>query len=224
MDPAQPITSSSGSGASTEVQAMSPQIPLDAYYLIRIDSKDRDAHIEVINRMWEEFNPPRSALPVLVRSSLSEEQLITEDIASGGSTNVKVGSNVNYTVGEEVFLIDNLTPTKSSDSTFPEPFKSKIVDLISTDEVVLQHTVPDSFTVSNSTKLVSNAEFQILGFHFQSHTTKDVEGAQYWVHEFMFWVQLWIDKSEDTIPTGVIQDISTPIEDLDGNVLFEDPC
>lgn len=228
MDPAQPVTGFTATGATelnTEVRASNPQIPLDAFYMVRIDSKDRDAHIEVMNRMWEEFSPPRSALPVLVRNSLSEEQALTVDITTGGSTTINIEDNSDYNVGDIVYLIDNLSPVKSStDGSFPEPFKSTIVDIISTDQLVLQDTVPDTFTVENNARVISNAEFQVLMFHFQNHVTKDVEGAQYWVHEFMFWVQLWIDKLEIPQEGKAIQDISTPIEDNDSNIIFEDPC
>lgn len=228
MDPSQPVIGVTANGQeelNTEIRTSNAQIPIDAFYMVRIDSKDRDSHIEVLNRMWEEFNPPRSALSVLSRSSLSEEKALTVDVTSGGSTIINVNDNSNYNVGEIVYLIDNLNPTKSSsDGTFPEPFKSKIVDLVSTDQLVLEDTVPDTFTVNNNTRVISNAEFQVLMFHFQNHITRDIEGAQYWVHEFMFWVQLWVDKLEVPAQGGTVQDISTPIEDLEGNLIFEDPC
>lgn len=217
MDPSKPVQTSTTCGVvdqKTEVKGYSPQIPIDAYYLVRIDSKERQDHIDVLNRMWEEFNPPRTALPVIKRSSLSAEQELTVDIATGGSTTVMVKDNTNFQVGNPVFIFDDLTPTKRVDGEgFQRPFESKVVGKISTNQLQLADIVPDTYKIANTAKIVSNPEFALLMFHFVDHVTKDVEGSQYWVHEFTFWVQLFVDRLETPKDLGPITDIDTSYED-----------
>jgi len=225
MDPSKPITALTACGpqdAFSSTSNVSPQVPLDIYYLIRIDSKERDTHIDILNRVWEEFNPPRTGLPIIRRSALSAEELLTSDVSLGGSSTINVGSNANYEVGDSVFIFDDLMPSKSADGKFQRPFKSKIIDKISNNQLVLDDTVPDTFKIENRAKIVSNADFVLWMFHFVDHVTKDIEGAQYWVHEFTFWVQIWVDRLEVPSVYGVITDIATPIEDLEGNVIIED--
>jgi hypothetical protein len=102
--------------------------------------------------------------------------------------------------------------------------KTKIIDKISTTELILNKEVPDTFTVYNTTRVVSNAEYCLLMFHFVDHLTRDVEAAQYWSHEFTFWVQAWVDRQgEPAQYEGVVQDISITGELLpDENIVFED--
>lgn len=221
LDPSKPIMVN-GVQVTSAGTGMSPQIPLDNYYLVRIDSKERITHIDILNRVWEEFNPPRTALPVIVRSKDSGESLLAADVASGGSTTLTVASNADFDLGDPVFVFDDLSPTKA-DFGFSEPFASHVVGKVSTNQIVLANSVPDTYTVSNGTKVVSNASYKLLMFHFVNHDTKDNEGAQYWVHEFTFWVQTWVDRLETpTEFNNPVLDISTPIEDLDGNVIIED--
>lgn len=226
MDPTKPITTSTGCGTvnqTTSTQGFSPEVPIDAWYLIRIDSKERDSHIEVLNRMWEEFNPPRTGLPVVKRSSLSAEQLLTSDIPTGGSNTVEVKDNSNFKVGDKVYIIDDLRPSKRQDGEgFERPFESIVTGKTGTTQILLQDTVPDIYVVSKTAKIISNAEFRLLMFHFVDHVTKDVEGSQYWVHEFTFWVQLWVDRLEQPKNLGPITEINTPIEDEEGNIIIED--
>jgi hypothetical protein len=224
MDASKPVTAPSLCTNTTNNELYDPQVPLDLFYLVRIDSKERDDHIAIANRIWEEFfNPPRTALSVLVRSKLSAEQALAVDVTTGGSTTIDVGDNTNYNVGETVFVIDDFNPTKSSKGRFDEPFSAKVVDKISSNQLVLDKTVPDTFKTQNNTKVVSNAEFHLYMFHFVDHVTRDVEGSQYWVHEFQAIVQVWIDRQGDPDEfSGVIQKISTPIEDLESNVLASD--
>jgi len=59
-------------------------------------------------------------------------------------------------------------------------------------------------------------------FHHVDHVTKDVEGSQYWVHEFTFWVQFWIDRLETVKETTAITDIATDIEDIDTGIILSD--
>src|SRR5690606_38137287 len=114
---------------------------------------ERQSHIEVLNRMWEEFNPPRTALPLIVRSSLSAEQVLTVDIASGGTDIVDVGSNNDFSVGDTVFVIDDLHPTKKvSGEGFERPFESKVIAKIGTNQLQLADSVPDTYTVANGAK------------------------------------------------------------------------
>lgn len=222
LDPDQPVLRSGIQIAAGNTNYNAP-IPLDLYYRIRIDSKERDSHIEVLNRMWEEFNPPRTALPVVIRTKDSAEELLTEAIPSGGSVNFKVASNLEFNINDPVFIFNDFTPTKSTTGGFQEPFKAVIVDKIGTDTIVLDTTVPDTFLITDCTKIVSNAKFKLLFFHFVDHNTRDVEGAQYWVHEFDFWVQVDIDRQGESIEfDSNINGISTPIENFDGITLIPD--
>lgn len=225
MDGSKPITTASGCSKTDTAVGIDPSIPVDIYYLVRIDSKERDSHIDVANRMWEEFNPPRTALPTIVRSKLSVDQKLITDVATGGSTTLEVESNVDYIVGDSVFVFDELTPTKAVDGKgFQEVFSAKIVGKVGNTQLVLSKEVPDTFTVYNTTRVVSNAEYKLLMFHFIDHITRDVEAAQYWSHEFTFWVQAWVDRQgEPTQYDGIIQKISLTGELLpDENIIFED--
>jgi hypothetical protein len=227
MDPNQPIMSSGICGWAANAGAytgVSPEIPLDAYYLIRIDSKTRENHIDILNRVWEEFNPPRTALPVIKRTSLSAEQLLTVDITTGGSTTVEVKDTSKFKVNDRVYIFDDFTPTKAdSGEGFQRPFESKVVNILSNTQIEVADVVPDTFKVTSCAKIVSNAEFMMYMFHFVDHVTKDVEGSQYWVHEFTFWVQIFVDRLETPVEQSTITDINTPIENIDdGNIIIED--
>lgn len=223
MDPAKPVTSSSGSSAKSSYEGNSPAIPIDAYYMVRIDSKTRQNHIDTLNRVWEEFNPPRTALPVIVRSALSADQLLTADISTGGSDTIQVADNSNFNVGDKVYIFDDLFPSKRPDGEgFQKPFESVVINKISSNQIVLQDTAPDSFTQSSGAKIVSNAELRLFMFHFVDHVTKDVEGSQYWVHEFTFWVQVWIDRLEEGKVLTAITHIAKDIEDIDTSLILSD--
>jgi len=227
MDPSKPVQALGLQGtdqAHTTTSGVSPAVPLDTYYLIRIDSKERDTHIDVLNRVWEEFNPPRTALPVIKRSALSADSLLTLDVTTGGSNVVNVKDNSKYNVNDKVFIFDDFLPSKEpSGEGFQRPFESKVVALISNNQLQLEDVVPDTFKVTNNARIVSNAEFNLFMFHFVDHVTKDVEGSQYWVHEFVFWVQIWVDRLELPKELSVITDIATPIEDINGNIIIDDP-
>lgn len=222
MDPSKPMTVSFGQEAFGVMQLYDHEIPLDLYYLIRIDSKERASHIDVANRMWEEFNPPRTSLPTIVRTKLSAEQKLTIDVASGGSSTISVASNADFSVGDPVFIFDDLTPTKDVHGNgFQEVFDASIIGKSGTNQLILSKPVPDTFLVENNTKIVSNAKYTLFMFHFVDHVTKDVEGAQYWSHEFTFWIQVWVDRQG--IPensSGVVQNIGIAGEDLDGNLII----
>lgn len=229
MDPSKPVEVATvcgpASGTSGTV-GVTPPIPIDAYYLVRIDSKTRENHIDVLNRVWEEFNPPRTALPTIARSALSAEQELTADVTSGGSNTVQVTDSSKFNVGETVFLFDDLHPVLAPSGLAEErPFEAKIIDIPSATSIVFDRLIPDTFTVENSAKMVSHAEYRLFYFQFVDHVTKDVEGSQYWVHELQFWVQTWVDRFEDPStlgPVPVVLDIALPIEDLDGNVIIDD--
>ena len=226
LDPAQPIQVQGSCGSTdgtSEFAGTSPKVPVDAYYLIRIDSKTRENHIDILNRVWEEFNPPRTALPVIERSALSAEQSLTVDIPTGGSNIVQVNDTSKFKVNDPVFIFNDFVPTKGEDGEcFQRPFTSKVVNILSSTQLEVEDTVPDTYKVADCAKIVSHAQFSLLMFHFVDHVTKDVEGSQYWVHEFTFWVQLWVDRLETPSSTGVITEINTPIEDIEGNVIIED--
>lgn len=225
MDPSQSVTRDFATGpdqAGAEVLATNPAVPIDAWYMIRIDSKERASHIDVLNRMWEEFNPPRTGLTVIERSPQSAEQLLTADIPTGGSSTVNVTDNSDFNINDPIFVIDDFSPTKSTEGGFQEPFSAKVIGKIANNQLVLSNTVPDTFQKANNAKIISNAEFRLFMFHFADHNTKDLEAAQYWVHEFTFLVQFWVDRLGEPQNQGVITDIVTPIEDLQGNVIIND--
>ena len=217
MDPSKPIkVKGTDCDATSGFANVSPSIPLDIYYLIRIDSKERQTHIEILNRMWEEFNPPRTGLPVVVRTKASAETLLTVDVSSGGSQTINVKSNEDVNIGDTISIFDDLTPSKDVTSEgFQSLFTSTVTGKIGTDQLELADVVPDTFLVSNCTRVVTNADLQILMFHFVDHKTRDVESAQYWVHEFTFWVQAFVDRLGDITETGVITAVE--IEDIELN-------
>lgn len=222
MDPTKPVSSAGGCSATSSTTSVDPSIPLNFYYMIRIDSKERSTHIDIANRMWEEFNPPRTALPTVVRSKLSADQKLTADITSGGSTSVQVKDNSNFNVGDTVFVFDELTPTKASSGLgFQDVFTAKVISKTGTTGLTLSQTIPDTFVVENGARVVSNASYILHEFHFVDHITKDVEGAQYWSHEFTFWVQAFVDRQGTPSESGVIQKIEISGDDIDGNVIYE---
>lgn len=226
LDPTKPITGNFAGcdqNTTTGTVGLSPQIPINAYYLIRIDSKERQTHIDVLNRVWEEFNPPRTGLPVVIRTSLSFEQPLTMDVTSGGSTTINVKDNSGYNINDPVIIINKFVPTKNDNHGFSGQFVSKIIGKVSNNQLVLSNTVPDTFTVENEARVVSHASVRILMFNFVDHNTKDIDSAQYWVHEFTFVIELWIDRLEGASDfDGIVQRIGTPIEDLQGNVIIDD--
>jgi len=216
LDPTKPIQVQTPGGlcdATSEFSGTSPSIPLDMFYLIRIDSKERQTHIEILNRMWEEFNPPRTGLPVVVRSSKSADTLLTEDVPTGGSQTITVKDNSKINIGDPVVLFDELSPSKDTSSEgFEGLFSTHVTGKVGTDQLQLQDVIPETFTVNNTTRVVTHTTMQILMFHFIDHKTRDVESAQYWVHEFTFWVQATIDRLGDAEKTTVVTDIDAEIE------------
>jgi hypothetical protein len=225
LDPTKPISIPSVCGdtsANSGFGGVSPEIPVDAYYMIRIDSKEHKVHVEVLNRMWEEFNPPRTGLPVIKRTKLSAEQALTADIPTGGSQTVNVADNSKFNLNDPVFIFNDLIPTKGPDEKFLRPFESKVIGFVGTDQIVLEDEVPDTFKIADCSKIVSHAEFRLFMFHFRDHNTKDVEGSNYWVHEFIFWVQLTVDRLGEPLETGVVTEISTPIGDLETDTIIID--
>lgn len=221
MDPSKPAQRVNEQ-SYTQNQLTDPPIPIDLYYLVRIDSKEKDTHVDVATRMWEEFNPPRSALPTVVRSKNSAEQLLTSDVSAGGSDTIEVSDNSKFSINDPVYIFNDLTPTKSTDGSFESIFESQVKELIGTTQIKLKAVVPDTFTIAKNSKIVSNAEYRTFMFHFVDHVTKDVEGAQYWVHEYTFWTQVWVDRlGEPAEFDGVVQDITVSGEDIDGNVIIE---
>jgi hypothetical protein len=201
--------------AHDESFAVSPQIPIDLFYLVRIDSKERKSHIEILNRMWEEFNPPRTGIPVVIRHINSEDQKLSQDVTTGGSSIIYVEDNTTFNLNDPVFIFNDLLPTQAKNETFIRPFESIVVGKVSNNGLQLQDQVPDTFTVATNSRVVSNAEVNILMFHFVDHTTRDIEGAQYWSHEFTFWVQIWVDRLEEPTIQSDIHDIATNVEILD---------
>lgn len=226
LDPTKPIQTATICGTvdgGSETVGVSPPIPIDAFYLIRIDSKTRENHIDILNRIWEEFNPPRTALPVIIRSALSADQILTVDIPTGGSSTISVEDNSKYNVGDTIYLFDDLHPVMAQDGlSIERPFETKVMDILSNNQLLLDKIVPDTYKISNTTRVVSNCDFGLYMFHFVDHITKDVEGSQYWVHEFTFWVQLFVDRNEIPGKLGTVTDVQTDIENLEGGIYIDD--
>ena len=216
MDQTKPLTlAGTNCDATSSFENVSPDIPLDIYYLIRIDSKERQTHIEILNRMWEEFNPPRTGLPVVVRSEASAETLLSADVAIGGSQTLSVESTEKFSIGDSIVIFDDLTPSKDVTSEgFESLFESKVTNVVDANTIEVEDVVPDTFLYRNCPKIVSNATLRILMFHFVDHKTRDIESAQYWVHEFTFWVQATVKRLGEPVETGVVTDIEIvdPIE------------
>lgn len=231
MDADKPISRLGGDTVGSTVNvAANPEVPIDAYYLIRIDSKTKDNHTMVLNRMWEEFNPPRTALPVIRRSALSASAPLTDDVSSG-ATILSVSSKEidGFNIGDTIFLFDDLSPSKKSNGEgFNRPFEAKIKSKPTSTQIELDKPVPEDFLTSRCAKIVSNAEFRLFMFHFVDHVTKDVDGAQYWVHEFTFWAQFWIDRQGEPTEVGTVTNTSIRLEgnedgvDEDDQVIFDD--
>lgn len=225
LDPTKPIKTATVCGdvdGTSETVGVSPPIPIDAFYMVRIDSKTRENHIDILNRVWEEFNPPRTALPVIIRSALSADQLLTADIPIGGSSTISVEDSSKYNVGEPVFVFDDLLPVGTLDANGSRPFDAKVLDILPNNQILLDKIVPDSFKLNNTARLVSNSQFALLMFHLEDHLTKDVEGSQYWVHEFTFWVQLFIDRNEqyNNVESGVLEEgvVSKSVTGIEGTI------
>jgi len=119
-------------------------------------------------------------------------------------------------------VFNKFTPTKDVHGQgFQEVFSAKVIKLIGTTQIVLSQVVPDTFLVKDKTKIVSNTDYKIYMFHLQDHVTKDIEGSQYWSHEFTFWIQVWIDRQGEPLQfDGVIQQIVTTGENLDDNTVI----
>lgn len=224
MDPTKPVNQVFTLGteaATTNFKGRSPTIPIDAYYLIRIDSKERDTHVDVLNRMWEEFNPPRTALPTIVRGPNSDDQLLIMN-ALAGTNIITVADNCGFNINDPVFVFDNFHPTKGPNDNFEVPFAAKVIGKIAHNQLVLDTALPSDFTVANVAKIVNNAYYYLHMFHFVDHNTRDNEGAQYWVHEFTFWVQIFVDRLEVPETYTAITDIATTLEDFQGNIIIQD--
>lgn len=236
LDPTKPVKALGITGSqdkNSTTLKVNPSVPLDAYYRIRIDSKTRENHRDILNRIWEEFNPPRTALPVIIRSKLSADALLQADIPAGGSDTLtlleKDVQEIN--IGDKVYLCDDLSPSKREDGCgFETPFESIVVEKPSATSIRLADVVPDTFTVTNCAKVITNADYYLHMFHFQDHVTKDNEGAQYWVHEFTFWVQFWVDRQGEGQEVSAITDIALRAEENDGdgddsnNYVYFDEC
>jgi hypothetical protein len=222
MDADKPVSRLGGDTVGSSVNvAVNPEVPIDAYYMIRIDSKTKDNHTMILNRMWEEFNPPRTALPVIARTALSAEAELTADVAPGGSDTISIAADEmqDFNIGDPVFIFDDLTPSKRTDGEgFERPLEGKIIGKPSSTELQLDIVVPDTFITSRCAKIVSNADFKLFMFHFVDHNTKDVEGAQYWVHEFVFWAQFYVDRQGEATEVTTVNTVQNRLEANDPDV------
>jgi len=89
LDPSSPIV---GKGlldptqANTSVnRAIDWSIPLNIVFGVTIDTKNFNDHTSVWNRVWEEFNPPRRGLPIIVRTPDSSESFAVNNCFPPGN-------------------------------------------------------------------------------------------------------------------------------------------
>jgi hypothetical protein len=160
-------------------------VPLDLIFGITIDTKTFNDHTSVMNRVWEEFNPPRRGLPIIVRSKQSSESLLARNFVGQSSNEIQVYDASTFVVGEYVQVFNSLIVG----------FNTQITGInYNTNTLMLADSVPNSFTVANGTKVVSNIWLVVWEWDFQSHRDNSTDGSQYWSHSYEYRVQVWVDK------------------------------
>jgi len=215
LDPSKPVV---GKGIlnpnlpnTSKNLALDWAVPLDLIFGITIDTKNFNDHTAVWNRVWEEFNPPRRGLPIIVRSKQSSESMLACNFSGEQSNNIQILDASTFIVGEYVQVFNNLTTG----------FNTQIVGInYNTNTLMLANPVPNSFTVANRTKVVSNVWLVVWEWDFQSHRDNSTDGSQYWSHSYEYRVQVWVDKKFGEEIYGVIRQIDGNIEDFDGNLVI----
>ena len=214
LDPTMPIV---GRGMLNPTDANTDQtkksdwaIPLDLHFGIIIDTKAKDDHDAVWNRVWEEFNPPRRGLQLLVRNSQSAESLLASDLSVPSSNQLQIKDTSPFIVGQFIRIFNKLTLG----------FETQILGINSdTNTLMLADPVPNTFTIANGTSVISNADVVIWEWDFLSHRDNSTDGSQYWSHAYEYRVQVWVDKKQGEEIVGVIKSINVSVEDLNSNPL-----
>jgi hypothetical protein len=212
LDPTQPIV---GRGLSdpncrnTEKVLRSDwAIPLDLIFSIIVDTKNRNDHVAVYQRIWEEFNPPRRGLGILVRNLISAESLLACNIQGSSSNQIKIQNTKPFIVGEDVRIFNKLNLG----------FVTQITGINSdTNTLMLADPVPCEYTVENGTSVLSNADLVVWEWDNISHRDNSNDGSHYWSHAYEYRVQVWVDKKDGKEIVGVVKQIEADIEDLSGN-------
>jgi hypothetical protein len=191
-------------------KALDWAVPLDLVFGITIDSKVFDDHTAIWNRVWEEFNPPRRGLPIIVRTPQSGESFLAEDFSGSSSNQIVVKNSRAFIVGEEVRIFNQFTIG----------FETQIIGINNdTNTLMLASPVPCEFNIQNKTKVVSNSVLVIWEWDFLSHRDNSNDGSQYWSHAYEYRVQVWVNKKYGEEIYGVIRQIQGEIEDFNSNVL-----
>jgi hypothetical protein len=186
-------------------------IPLDLIFGITIDTKTFNDHTAVWNRVWEEFNPPRRGLPIVVRTKRSSESLLARNFSGDSSNEIEVYDSSTFIVGEYVQVFNK----------FIVGFNTQILDInYNTNTLMLADPVPNSFTTANDTRIVSNVSTVVWEWDFQSHRDNSTDGSQYWSHSYEYRVQVWVDKKFGQEIYGVIKQIDGDIEPLGSDVII----
>ena len=191
-------------------RALDWAVPLDLVFGIIIDTKVFADHTAVWNRVWEEFNPPRRGLPIIVRTPQSAESFLAENFTGSSSSELKVYDSRIFTIGDYVRVFNEFTVG----------FETQIVGTNhGTNTLMLADPVSDIFTTQNRTKVVSNAVLVIWEWDFLSHRDNSNDGSQYWSHAYEYRVQVWVNKKYGEEIYGVIRQMEVEVEDFNSNVL-----
>lgn len=186
-------------------------VPLDLIFGITVDTKTFDDHTSVWNRVWEEFNPPRRGLPIIVRTKRSSESLLARNFVGENSNEIEIYDASTFIVGEYVQIFNKLIIG----------FNTQIVGInYNTNTLMLADSVPNSFTVANGTKVVSNVSTVVWEWDFQSHRDNSTDGSQYWSHSYEYRVQVWVDKKFGEEIYGVIKQIDGDMEPLGSDLII----
>lgn len=208
LDPTRPIVGlgmlNSTDGNTDQTKTTDWAIPLDLYFGITIDTKNRDDHVAVFQRVWEEFNPPRRGLEILVRNPQSAESLLVKNLTADSSNQIDIADTSPYIVGQIVRIFNKLTIG----------FETQITGINSdTNTLMLADPVPNTFTVENGATILSNADLVIWEWDSVSHRDNSNDGSAYWSWVYEYLVQVWVDKKDGESIVGTIKQIQVSIED-----------
>jgi hypothetical protein len=214
LDPTKPIVGKglaiSSDGNTDQIKKTDWAIPLDLVFGVTVDTKNREDHVAVWNRVWEEFNPPRRGLNIVVRTQQSAESLLATNLTAASSNQIKVQDVSSFIVGQIVRIFNKISLG----------FETQIVGINSdTNTLMLADPMPNSFTVENGTNIISNSILRLWEWDFLSHRDNSTDGSHYWSHVYEYRVQVWVDKKDGEEIVGVIKNINVTIEDFSQNVI-----
>lgn len=214
LDPSRPIVGKglldSSLPNTSKNTAIDWAIPLDLTFSITIDTKAFDDHNAVWNRVWEEFNPPRNGLSIIVRTSQSAESSLAKNLTVESSDSLIVEDTSKFIVGETIRVFNKISVG----------FETQIVGInYDTNTLMLADSVPNSFTVQNGTSVLSNSVLVLWEWDFMSHRDNSNDGSHYWSHLYEYGVQVWVNKKQGEEIRGVIKQINASVEDFNSHVI-----